>query len=276
MFGEGAEKDIRFWNAIIRQALVGKFIEKDIENYGLILLTPKGRKYIEEPYDFLFTQDHEYEESDDDDITAGQAGKSGSCDEELMSMLKDLRKKIAKKKNLPPFVVFQDPSLEDMAIQYPITIEELQNITGVGAGKAKRYGKEFVDLISAYVEDKEIIRPQDMVVKSVANKSLLKVFIIQSIDRKMDLEDIAGAKNLELKELITEIEAIVNSGTRINIDYYIQSAIDEEKVQEIFDYFKDEAETESIEEAMDYLGEEDFTEEEIRLVRIKFISELGN
>lgn len=276
MFGEGSEKDIKFWNAIIRQALVAKFIEKDIENYGLLLITQKGREYLNEPYDFMFTQDHEYEESDEDDVTVGQAGRSGSCDEELMSMLKDLRKKIAKKKNLPPFVVFQDPSLEDMAIQYPISIEELQNITGVGAGKAKRYGKEFIELIKTYVEDKEIIRPQDMVVKSVANKSLLKVFIIQSIDRKMDLEDIAQAKNLEFGELINEIEAIVNSGTRINIDYYIQTTIDEEKVDEIYDYFKEEAETESIEEALDYLGEEDFTEEEIRLVRIKFISELGN
>lgn len=276
MFGEGSEKDIRFWNAIIRQALVAKFIEKDIENYGLLLITDKGKEYINKPYDFMFTQDHEYEESDEDDVTVGQAGKSGSCDEELMSMLKDLRKKIAKKKNLPPFVVFQDPSLEDMAIQYPISIDELQNITGVGAGKAKRYGKEFIELIKTYVEDKEIIRPQDMVVKSVANKSLLKVFIIQSIDRKMDLDDIAQAKNLEFNELLNEVEAIVNSGTRINIDYYIQSTIDEEKVDEIYDYFKDEAETESIEEALDYLGEEDFTEDEIRLVRIKFISELGN
>ena len=191
-------------------------------------------------------------------------------------MLKDLRKEISRKENLPPFVIFQDPSLEDMAIQYPISIDELQNITGVGAGKAKRYGKEFIELIKTYVEDKEIIRPQDMVVKSVANKSLLKVFIIQSIDRKMDLDDIAQAKNLEFNELLNEVEAIVNSGTRINIDYYIQSTIDEEKVDEIYDYFKEEAETESIEEALDYLGEEDFTEDEIRLVRIKFISELGN
>jgi ATP-dependent DNA helicase RecQ len=191
-------------------------------------------------------------------------------------MLKDLRKKIAKKKNLPPFVVFQDPSLEDMAIQYPITIEELQNITGVGVGKAKRYGSEFVELIKVYVEDKEIVRPQDMVVKTVANKSLLKVFIIQNIDRKMDLEDIASSKDLELDELITEIEAIVNSGTKINIDYYINKVIEEDKIEEIFDYFKDEAETESVEEALKYLGEDEFTEEEVRLVRIKFISEIGN
>lgn len=276
VFGEGGEKDIKFWNAIFRQALVGKFIEKDIENYGLLMLTEKGKQFIEEPFDILFTQDHEYEESDDDDLTLGQAGKSGSCDEELMAMLKDLRKKIAKKKNLPPFVVFQDPSLEDMAIQYPISMDELQNITGVGTGKAKRYGKEFIELIKIYVDDKEIIRPQDMVVKSIANKSLLKVFVIQSIDRKMDLEDIAQAKGLELPELLTEIEAIVNSGTHINLDYYIDQNIEEEKVDEIYDYFKEEAETESIDEALEYLGEEDFNEEEIRLIRIKFISDLGN
>jgi len=275
-FGEGAEKDVKFWNAIIRQALVMKFVKKDIENYGLLLLTEKGRKFIKEPFDLMFTQDHDYQESDDDDITLSQPGKGGSSDEELFNMLKDLRKRIAKKKNLPPFVIFQDPSLEDMSIQYPITIEELQNITGVGVGKAKRYGKEFVELIKAYVEDKEIIRPQDMVVKSVANKSLLKVFIIQSIDRKMDFEDICTAKNLEMDELLNEIEAIVNSGTKLSIDYYIDSAIDEDKRDEIFEYFKEEAETESIQEAVDYLGEDEFTEEEIRLVRIKFISELGN
>lgn len=275
-FGEGSDKDIRFWNAIIRQALVMKFIEKDIENYGLLLITQKGNQFTKEPYDLMFTQDHDYQESDDDDITLTQPGKGGSSDEELFNMLKDLRKKIAKKKNLPPFVIFQDPSLEDMSIQYPITIEELQNITGVGVGKAKRYGKEFVELIKAYVDDKEIIRPQDMVVKSVANKSLLKVFIIQSIDRKMDFEDIANAKNLEMNELLNEIEAIVNSGTKLSIDYYVNNVIDDEKRDEIFNYFKDEAETESIQEALEYLGEDEYTEEEIRLVRIKFISELGN
>ncbi|HNV81809.1 MAG: DNA helicase RecQ [Tenuifilaceae bacterium] len=276
MFGEGAEQGVKFWNAIIRQALVMKFLDKDIENYGLLLVTQKGHDFLKEPYDLMFTKDHDYEESDEDDISIGQMGKGNTCDEELFAMLKDLRKKIAKKKNLPPFVVFQDPSLEDMAIQYPITIEELQNITGVGVGKAKRYGSEFIELIRVYVEDKEIVRPQDMVVKTVANKSLLKVFIIQSIDRKMDLEDIASSKDLEFDELITEIEAIVNSGTKINIDYYINKVIEEDKIEEIFDYFKDEAETESVEEALKYLGEDEFTEEEVRLVRIKFISEIGN
>ena len=275
-FGEGQDKDVRFWNAIIRQAMVLKFLDKDIDNYGLMLLTEKGKEFLEKPYDVMFAQDHEYEEADDDDTMGPPAGKSGAVDDELFNMLKDLRKKVSKKKNLPPFVIFQDPSLEDMSIQYPITIEELQNISGVGAGKAKRYGKEFIDLIKAYVDDKEIIRPQDMVVKSIANKSLLKVFIIQSIDRKMDLEDIANAKNLEMSELLNEIEAIVNSGTKINIDYYIDKTIEEEKRDEIFTYFHDEAETESIDEALKYLGDEDFNEEEIRLIRIKFLSELGN
>ncbi|MDX9853344.1 MAG: DNA helicase RecQ [Tenuifilaceae bacterium] len=275
-FGEGAEKDIRFWNAIIRQALVMRFIQKDIENYGLLLLTEKGHEFMKDPHDVMFTQDHEYEEVDDDDANVNPGAKGGTADEELFAMLKDLRKKLAKKKNLPPFVIFQDPSLEDMSIQYPTSIDELQHITGVGAGKAKRYGKEFVDLIKAYVEDKEIIRPQDMVVKSVANKSLLKVFIIQSIDRKMDLEDIAEAKSLDMSELLNEIEAIVNSGTKLNIDYYINKVVDEDKQEEIFEYFRDEAETESIEEALAALGEEDYNEEEIRLMRIKFISELGN
>lgn len=275
-FGEGAEKNSRFWNSIIRQALVMKFLDKDIENYGLLFITPKGQEFLDKPTDVLFTLDHEYEEADDDESIGMPMDRSGAVDDELLAMLKDLRKKMAKKKNLPPFVIFQDPSLEDMAIQYPITIEELHSITGVGAGKAKRFGQEFVELIKAYVEDKDIIRPQDMVVKSVATKSLLKVYIIQSIDRKMDLEDIANAKNLEMDELLNEIEAIVNSGTKINLDYYINQVIDEDKQEEIFDYFRNEAETESLEEALVALGDEDYTEEEIRLMRIKFLSEMGN
>ncbi|MGE0079520.1 MAG: DNA helicase RecQ [Bacteroidales bacterium] len=275
-FGEGAEKDQRYWNSIIRQALVMKFIDKDIENYGLLHLTPKGQDFLKKPFDIMFTLDHEYEEGDDDEAIGMPMDKSGSADDELLNMLKDLRKKVAKKKNLPPFVIFQDPSLEDMAIQYPITLEELQNISGVGAGKAKRFGQEFIELIKTYVEDKDIIRPQDMVVKSVANKSLLKVYIIQSIDRKMDLNDIAEAKNLEMNDLLNELEAIVNSGTKINLDYYIDKVVDEDKQEEIFDYFRNEAESESVEEAISALGEEDYTEEEIRLMRIKFMSEMGN
>ncbi|QKG80332.1 DNA helicase RecQ [Tenuifilum thalassicum] len=277
-FGQGAEKDPMFWNSIIRQALVMKYIDKDIENYGLLMVTEKGKEYLENPHEVMFTLDERYEDGDDDDAIGLSPDKSGGggADDELLSMLKELRKKMAKKLNLPPFVIFQDPSLEDMAIQYPVTIDELQNISGVGAGKARKFGKEFVELIKAYVEEKEIIRPQDMVVKSVASKSMLKVYIIQSIDRKLDLEDIAEAKNLEMDELLNEIEAIVNSGTKINIDYYIDRVIDEDKQDEIYDYFRNEAESESIEEAIEALDDDDITEEEIRLMRIKFMSEMGN
>lgn len=274
-FGEGQDKSVIFWNSIIRQALVLKFLDKDIENYGLLLITQKGMDFLDKPYDVMFTLDHEYEEGEDEDSLAIPIDKNGAVDEELFSILKDLRRKVAKVKNLPPFVIFQDPSLEDMSIQYPITIEELQNISGVGAGKAKRYGQEFIKLIKAYVEDKDIIRPQDMVVKSVVNKSQNKVYIIQSIDRKIDLEDIAKAKNLDMNDLLTEIEVIVNSGTKLNLDYYIDENIDEEKQEDIFDYFHNEAESESIDDAVEALGS-DYSEEEIRLVRIKFLSEIGN
>ena len=202
-------------------------------------------------------------------------GKGGAADEELFAMLKDLRKKVAKKHDLPPFVVFQDPSLEDMAVQYPITIEEMQNITGVGVGKARKFGEEFVRLIKAYVEEKEIIRPQDMVVKSVGNKSGNKIFIIQSIDRKMDFEDIARAKDLDFDELLTEIEGIVNSGTKLDISYYIGQFMDEDKAEDIYLYFKEDAESDSLDAAVEELGA-DYTEEEIRLVRIRFMCEQGN
>ncbi|HOT14048.1 MAG TPA: DNA helicase RecQ [Bacteroidales bacterium] len=274
LFGVGADRDIKFWNGIIRQMLVNQFIAKEIENYGLLKVTEKGLQYLEKPYSIMFTEDHDYEVENEEDQVV-MVGKTTTVDEELLHILKDLRKKIAKQKNLPPFVIFQDPSLEDMAIQYPISVEELQNIAGVGAGKAMRYGKEFVELIKSYVEEKDIIRPQDMVVKSVVNKSGLKVHIIQSIDRKMNLEDIAASKNLSLQELITEIEAIVNSGTKLNIDYYINEILDEDHQQEIYDYFR-EAETESIEDALSELGTDEYSEEEVRLMRIKFMSEMAN
>jgi ATP-dependent DNA helicase RecQ len=199
----------------------------------------------------------------------------GAADEELYAMLKDLRRKVAKQNGLAPYVIFQDPSLEDMSIQYPITLEELQTISGVGAGKAQKFGAEFIKLIKAYVDEKEIIRPQDMVVKSVASKSNNKIFIIQSIDRKMDFEDIARARNLDMDELLTEIEAIVNSGTRLDIQYYLNTIMDEDKVEDIYLYFKEDAETDSLDDAIDELGSE-YSEEEIRLVRIKFISEVAN
>jgi ATP-dependent DNA helicase RecQ len=272
-FGTGEEKDEKYWNMVIRQALIARFLTKEIENYGLLKLTPKGLEFLENPTSFMLAEDHDYAEPDDEENAFG--AKTAAVDEELFSILKDLRKKISKTKNVPPFVIFQDPSLEDMAIQYPINLDELQNISGVGAGKAQRYGKDFVEVIRKYVDEKEIIRPLDMVVKSVVNKSGIKVYIIQSIDMKRSLEDIAEAKGLEMNELISEIEAIVNSGTRLNIDYYINNIIDDERQHDIYTYFREEAETDSLEDAIKELGNE-FEEEEIRLVRIKFLSEMGN
>jgi ATP-dependent DNA helicase RecQ len=273
LFGVGEDKDEKFWNMVIRQALIAKFLVKDIENYGLLKLTEKGMGFLENPTSFMLAEDHDYSDTTDEENAFG--ARTAAVDDELFSILKDLRKKISKQKDVPPFVIFQDPSLEDMAIQYPITIDELQNISGVGAGKAQRYGKEFVEIIKKYVDEKEIIRPLDMVVKSVVNKSGMKVYIIQSIDMKRPLEDIAEAKGLEMSELIVEIEAIVNYGTRINLDYYINMVIDEERQHDIYSYFREEAESDSLEEAIAELGNE-FEEEEIRLMRIKFLSEMGN
>jgi len=273
IFGAGEEKDEKFWTMVIRQSLIAKLLTKDIENYGLLKLTPKGMEFLDNPVSFMLAEDHDYTDASDEENAFG--ARTAAVDEELFSILKDLRKKISKQKDVPPFVIFQDPSLEDMAIQYPVTVEELQNISGVGAGKAQRYGAEFVEIIKKYVEEKEIIRPLDMVVKSVVNKSGIKVYIIQSIDMKRSFEDIAEAKGLEMDELITEIEAIVNSGTRLNIDYYVNSVIDEERQHDIYSYFREEAESDSLEEAMNELGSE-FEEEEIRLMRVKFLSEMGN
>ncbi len=273
-FGAGKDKEPRFWNAVLRQTLIARLITKDIENYGLLRLTPAGHDYLENPFSIMLTQDHDFDIAPEDGLASGEGG-TAAADEELLHILKDLRKKMAKKLNLPPFIIFQDPSLEDMAIQYPVKLDELQNIVGVGTGKAKKYGTEFVEIIGEYVEEKEILRPLDMVVKSVVNKSGAKVYIIQNIDRQLSLDDIANAKNMELMDLIDEIEVIVNSGTKLNIDYYLNEIMDEEKLDEIFEYFR-EAETESIDQALSELGEEYFSEEEIRLVRIKFFSELAN
>jgi ATP-dependent DNA helicase RecQ len=272
-FGIGEDKDEKFWNMVIRQALIAKFLTKDIENYGLLKLTSMGLEFLENPTSFMLAEDHDYADTTDEENAFG--ARTAAVDDELFSILRDLRKKLSKQKDVPPFVIFQDPSLEDMAIQYPITIDELQNISGVGAGKAQRYGEEFIEIIKKYVEEKEIIRPLDMVVKSVVNKSGMKVYIIQSIDMKRPLEDIAEAKGLEMPELISEIEAIVNSGTRINLDYYLDKTIDEERQHDIYSYFREEAESDSLEDAIKELGNE-FEEEEIRLVRIKFLSEMGN
>lgn len=274
-FGAGSDYDEKFWNSVIRQLLIKRLLYKDIENYGVLKLTKEGEKFIDEPYDIELTRDREYETDDEGYVSLSEFDKESGTDRVLFNMLKDLRKKIAKEENLPPFVIFQDPSLEDMAIQYPIDIEELKNITGVGAGKAQKYGKPFVELIKKYVEENDIVRPSDVVVKSVVNKSGLKVYIIQAIDRKVSLEDIAIAKNLTFDELLTEIERIVASGTKINIDYFINEVIDEYKQEEIYNYFLN-AETDSIEQALRVLGEDEYSEEEIRLMRIKFISDIGN
>jgi ATP-dependent DNA helicase RecQ len=273
VFGIGDDHDEKFWNMVVRQALIDKLLFREIENYGLLKITDKGKEFMQAPKSFMLIEDHDYSETGDEDGNYG--GGAAAVDSELLTILKDLRKRIARQKDVPPFVLFQDPSLEDMAIQFPITIEELQNISGVGVGKAQRYGIEFIELIKRYVEENDILRPQDLVVKSVVNKSGLKVYIIKSIDNKRMLEDIADAKGMEISELLTEIETIVNSGTKLDLSYYIDETIDEEHQQDIFTYFMEEAESDSLEEAMEELGDE-YELEEIRLMRIKFLSEIGN
>ena len=277
LFGTGMSKGVKFWMAVIRQCIIHHLLEKEIERYGLLAITPKGEQYLESPYTIMLSEDREFVSGDDDDevVTAGVKSTGGGGDETLLKMLKDLRLSISRKINLPPFVIFNDTSLEDMSIHYPIAFDELKNCQGVGEGKAKRYGKEFIDLISKYVSENEIERPSDLVIKSVANKSLNKVYIITGIDRKQPLDDIAESKGMELEDVLTEIEVIVNSGTKLNIDYYIRQTVDDDKVDDIYEYFKTEASTDSLKEAADELGR-GYTEEEIRLVRIKFLSEMGN
>ena len=277
LFGKGMDHDSKYWNTVIRQCLIHRLLEKEIENYGILKITEGGRKFVKEPYSIMIAKDHDYESGNDDDsiITANGGRKTSGGDATLFAMLKDLRHDLSKKENLPPFVIFQDPSLEDMAIQYPITEEELKKITGVGTGKAAKYGKPFLNLIKQYVEENEITRPNDVVIKSVVNKSGLKVYIIRSIDRKLPLKDIAQAKDLSLSEMLTEIERIVASGTRLDLSYYINEYIDEYHQEEIYDYFSD-AETDSVADALAELGEAEYTEEEIRLMRIKYLSEVGN
>ena len=272
-FGSGQEEDDKTWNAVLRQALIAGYLTKEIENYGTLRITPQGREFMEHPTSFRVVKDKEFEEDEGADMPMRGSGAS-AVDPALFSIMKDLRKKLSKQLDVPPFVIFQDPSLEAMATTYPVTLEELQNIPGVGSGKAKRYGTEFVALIKKYVEENEIERPEDMRVRTVANKSKLKVYIVQSIDRKVALDDIASSKGLEFSELLDEIESIVYSGTRINIDYFIFDAIDEDRVDDIYQYFK-ESTTDSLQEAIEELGS-DYTEDEIRLVRIKFLSEMAN
>ena len=273
VFGMGKNNDAAYWHAIIRQIIVGGFLDKDIESYGILKLNDNAKEFLVKPTSFMIREDHDYSNIEEQETELNI--KSDVYDTKLLSMLKSLRKKVAKTKNLPPFVIFQDPSLEDMALQYPITIDELLNINGVGAGKANRFGKEFIEFIADYVEENNIDRPQDMVIKSIVNKSGLKVYIIQSTDRKLPLEDIASAKGLDMPKLISEMENIVYSGTKVDINYYLDEILEIEQQDEIFDYFKDDAETDSIEEAMKEF-EEEYDEEELRLMRIKFLSEFAN
>ena len=273
VFGSGEGEDERIWNAVIRQALIAGYLSKDVENYGLLKITPAGNKFLKKPVSFKIVEDTDFDEAEEDEAPV-RGGGSCAVDPALYSMLKDLRKKMSKKLDVPPYVIFQDPSLEAMATTYPVTLEELQNIPGVGAGKAKRYGQEFCVLIKKHCEENEIERPEDLRVRTVANKSKIKVSIIQAIDRKVALDDIALSKGLEFGELLDEVEAIVYSGTRLNIDYFLEEIMDEDHMLDIYDYFK-ESTTDKIDDAMDELGD-DYTEDEIRLVRIKFISEMAN
>ena len=278
LFGAGKDHTVKFWNAVIHQGLVLRLLFKDIESYGLLSVTDAGKEFLENPYELMLTEDREFVEGDDDDddipVGAGTRGGGGG-DEQLLSMLKDLRKDLAHRLKLQPWVLFSDPSLEDMSIMYPVTVDELKNCQGVGEGKARKYGKEFLALIAKYVEENEIDRPDDFVVKSIVNKSANKVYIIQNIDRKMPLEDIASAKGLEMEELMDEIEGIVLSGTKLNLDYYIEQTLDDDVVDEIYDYFMEEAESDSLEDAMKDLSS-DYDEMEVRLVRVKFLCEVAN
>jgi ATP-dependent DNA helicase RecQ len=272
---QGADHDDKYWMAVIRQAIVNDFLKKEIEKYGVLNLTEKGLAFIEKPTSFMMAEDHNYDDSDDDEaiVTAGKSA-GAALDEALFKLLKDLTRKVSKEKGVPPYAVFQESSLNEMALNYPTSLEELKNISGVGEGKAKKFGKPFVELISKYVEENDIDKPDDFVVKSVVNKSGLKVYIIQNTDRKLPLEDIANSKGISIDELLTEIEHIVNSGTKVNIDYYIEGLLDEDQIEEITEYFM-ESDTDDLKVAhAEFDG--DYDEEELRLVRLKFMSDVAN
>jgi len=275
LFGTGKNDGKILWDSLLRQALLNNYLSKDIDHYGLLRLTKLGHSFLDNPHSIRFIMNRVIEAADDDDNDEGPKQGGGALDTELLNMLKDLRKKLAKQKGLPPFVLFQDPSLEEMCTHYPITLDELKQISGVGNGKAAKFGAPFIELIKKYVEDNDIDRPVDMVIKSAANKSALKVFIIQNIDRHLDLEDIAASKGLTYEEILKEIDTIVNSGTKLNLNYYIDEVIDEDKQDEVFDYFRT-AEDDSIDDALVELGADDYTREEVQLMRIKFMSEMGN
>ena len=273
-FGVGSNKEDTYWMALLRQVLVAGYLKKDIETYGVIKLTPDGLNFLNNPSSFMMTEDHSFKEANDDTIVVNQKGNGNAADQNLFTLLKAERKKVADKLSLPPFVIFQDPSLEDMALKYPISLEELSNVHGVGEGKAKKYGVSFIDLIKNYVEENDIVRPDDFVVKSTGSNSALKLYIIQSVDRKLPLTDISDAKGLEMPDFIKEMEAIVYSGTKLNIDYWIDEVLDEDQQEEIHEYFL-EAETDKIEEALEEF-DGDYDDEELRLYRIKFISQVAN
>lgn len=272
-FGIGSEKEKNYWFALIRQALVAGYLKKDIETYGVVKMTENGNSYLEKPESFMMTDDHVFNEDSDNAIVSAQKS-GGEIDKQLILLLKDLRKKVAKKLDVPPFVVFQDPSLDDMALKYPISVEELANVHGVGDGKARKFGKDFVNLIASYVKENDILRPDDLVVKSTGANSGLKLYIIQNVDRKLPLDDIAQAKGKEMTDFIKEMEAIVYSGTKLNIDYWINDILDEDQQEELHDYFM-EAETDKIDVAMEEF-EGDYEDEELRLYRIKFMSDVAN
>ena len=281
-FGKGSAHDERYWITVIHQGVVHHLLEKEIDTYGLISATGAGLEFLVAPWklelvqDGVFTDDGSDDFDDDEALAAANAVRGGGgSDETLLKMLKDLRKDLARRLKLQPWIIFGDPALQDMAILYPITIEELRNCQGVGEGKARKFGAEFVKMIAQYVEENDITRPDDFIVKSAPNRSANKIFIIQSIDRRMDLEDIASAKGLDIDELVSEIEGIVSTGTKLNLDYYIEENYDEEDVEEIYDYFRDEAESDSVEEAIAALGG-DFEELEIRLIRIKFLCDIAS
>jgi ATP-dependent DNA helicase RecQ len=273
LFGCGNDQDEHFWNAVIRQVLVAGLLYKEIESYGLIKLTEKGENYLLNPTSFMLLKQHDYS-SDEDNMHVHASSKGDAFDENLYQLLVDLRKSLSKELDIPPFVIFQEPSLKDMCLQYPINMEELTNIQGVGMGKAQRYGEPFIDLIAHYVEENDIERPQDFTFKSLVNKSVSKVQLIQNIDRRLPLDDIAANQGKSLEDLIHEIESIVNAGTRVNIDYHINNILDEENQDELYDYFQT-AETDDLIEAFDEFDGL-YSEEEIRLMRIKFMSEMAN
>ena len=279
LFGAGKDHSVRFWHAVIHQGIIAGLLHKDIESYGLMTVTAKGIEFQASPYQLMLTEEREFSEGedDDDDIMGSNVprGSGGGGDEQLLAMLKDLRKDMSRKLKLQPWIIFSDPALEDMSIMYPVTYEELRNCQGVGEGKARKFGKEFISLIARYVEENEIIRPYDFVVKSIGDKSAIRPYIIMSVDRRLPLEDIASSKGLELEELLDELEAIVFAGTKLNLNYYIEDTLDEDIVEDIYEYFREEAESDSLKDAMKELGP-DYDELEVRLVRLKFLCEVAN